>query len=61
MDKTRTALPVLLTPEEVADYLNISPRTIEGWRLSKKGPRFVRMGKHVRYRADHLEQWLSQR
>lgn len=60
MDNTSTPLPDLLTPEELADYLKISLRTIEGWRLSKKGPPHVPMGKHVRYRADHLAQWLNQ-
>ncbi|NYF16034.1 excisionase family DNA binding protein [Microbacterium sp. AK009] len=61
MDSSRTSLPVLLTPEDLADYLNVSLRTIEGWRLSRKGPAYVRMGKHVRYRADRVESWLGER
>ena len=61
MTTYRVTLPVLLTPEELTDYLGISLRTIEGWRTTKKGPPFDRLGKHVRYPADKFEIGLSQR
>lgn len=62
MNSTTTTLPVLLKSEDVAEYLGVSTRTVEHWRLeAPDGPPYFRIGKHVRYRADLLEQWILQR
>ncbi|HHB81066.1 MAG TPA: DNA-binding protein, partial [Aliiroseovarius sp.] len=34
---------------------NIAPRTLERWRAEGRGPRFVRIGRHVRYRQTDIE------
>lgn len=60
MDKSYSTLPHLLTPEDLADYLNVPLRTIEGWHCRQKGPSFFRFGKHVRYPEDRVELWLGQ-
>lgn len=44
-------LPALLTQDEVADYLRISPKTLERDRWLKQGLPFVKVGRAVRYRA----------
>jgi len=40
---------VLLTTVEAALFLTIRPSTLEKWRCTGEGPRFVRMGHVVRY------------
>jgi hypothetical protein len=40
---------------ELATRWRVSPRTLEGWRYQKKGPPFVTLGGHVRYRLEDVE------
>lgn len=42
--------PPLLTVQEVAAILRCSVSSLNKWRLSGAGPRFVRVGSRVRYR-----------
>ena len=49
----------LLTPGELAEFLNVSPRTIETWRYQRKGPRAVRVGGVLRFRESDVEAWLE--
>lgn len=45
--------------EQVAAYLQVSPRTLDDWAYRGTGPRFSRVGKHRRYRWPDVEQWLE--
>ena len=49
----------LLTQKEVAHQLGISQRTLERHRVIGTGPRFVRLGRLVRYRMSDLEEWIE--
>lgn len=50
----------LLTPEEAANLLKVSPATLKQWRHEKKGPRAVRLGyRTVRYPRYRLDLWLK--
>jgi len=50
----------MLNQEEAARFLNVQPRTLEGWRQRRIGPRFVRYSMRcVRYRAQDLQAWLD--
>ncbi|ASR37969.1 excisionase [Prauserella marina] len=49
----------LLTVDELADYLNIPKNTLYQWRTKGYGPTGVRIGKHVRYRADDVDTWIE--
>jgi excisionase family DNA binding protein len=49
----------LLTPDEAADYLQLSPRLLQQWRYVGRGPRFVKAGHAVRYRRADLDAWLD--
>ena len=33
----------------------MSPRTLEGWRSRRKGPRYMKLGGHVAYRLEDVE------
>lgn len=53
-------IAVMLTPAEAAAILHVEPRTLEGWRRYRTGPRFFRYsGRCVRYRPEDLREWLE--
>ena len=50
--------PRPFTEIEAAEYLRVSPRTLQGWRLEKRGPAFVRLGRKVLYLQSDLDDFL---
>ncbi len=55
------AMAPLLTPKEVSKLLGIPPGTLANWRYQGHGPAFVRLGRHVRYRACDVNEWVESR
>jgi excisionase family DNA binding protein len=49
----------LLSPEDLADYLQVPVKTIYNWRSARKGPRAVKVGRHVRFRQADVDAWLE--
>ena len=43
-----------------AAWLGLSPRTLEGYRVSGGGPAFHRFGNRVRYRRPDLDAWARE-
>lgn len=50
----------LLTPEQLAIWLGLSLNTVNQWRYLKRGPRFLKIGKNVRYAEEDVLAWLEQ-
>jgi excisionase family DNA binding protein len=50
----------LLTTKEAADYFRIQPNTIEQWRVKGQGPKFVKIGRCIRYRPTDIKDYLDQ-
>ncbi|WP_376690094.1 helix-turn-helix transcriptional regulator [Wenzhouxiangella sp. EGI_FJ10409] len=50
-----------LTTEEAAEYVGLQKSTLEAWRCRGGGPRFVKMGRAVRYRLVDLDAWIESR
>lgn len=51
----------ILTPDDLADELReVSTETLRAWRYRGTGPRFIRVGRHVRYRRVDVEAWLEE-
>ena len=50
-----------LSTTEAARYLGdqISPRSLEKWRLTGGGPVYMRLGKRVVYDIADLDAWLA--
>jgi predicted DNA-binding transcriptional regulator AlpA len=51
----------LLSTPEVAQRLGLAEITLRKWRIAGSGPRFIRCGANVRYRAADIESWVSSR
>ena len=57
---TRPGSP-FLTTVQAADFLGLSPRTLEKMRVLGGGPRYRKHGRYVRYHIDDLNAWSSSR
>lgn len=47
-----------LTEREVAELLGLSVATLRAWRHRGKGPRFLRLGRSVRYLPSDLDDFV---
>ena len=52
-------MKILLTTEEVADLLGLSPRTVTNWRYLQVGPPHVKHRRRVYYRASDLKAYIE--
>ena len=52
---------VFLDNKEAADFLKLSPRTLEKHRVIGGGPRFRKFGRRVVYAVADLEAWANAR
>ncbi len=51
----------IVSPRRLAEDTDIPERTWERWRLTGKGPPFLRLGRRVAYRVSDVEAWLQAR
>ena len=51
----------LLDTDAVARFAGLSPVTLRKWRMTGAGPRFVRLGRAVRYRKAAVDAFLAGR
>ena len=51
--------PQLLVPREAAAMLRKPVRTLANWRYLGYGPRYLHVGRDVRYRLTDIEAWLD--
>ncbi|TXH10154.1 MAG: DNA-binding protein [Hyphomicrobiaceae bacterium] len=51
--------PELLTPTQVAEKLKVDVQLLNQWRSARKGPRFVKLGRFIRYKSDELQEWID--
>lgn len=51
--------PRLLDTAAAAAYLSMEPGTLENWRYLGKGPRWVKVGRTVRYDRPDLDAWID--
>lgn len=51
----------LLRTEDVATLLGVPAKTLEMWRYRGTGPRFVKLGRLVRYAESDLAEWMLSR
>jgi excisionase family DNA binding protein len=49
----------MMTPRQLADFLQVPLGTIYQWRHKGQGPRGSKVGRHVRYRQTDVDEWLD--
>ena len=49
----------LMSIDQVAEYLQMSTKTLYGWRCRKYGPPSYRLGNKVRYRPEEVRAWVD--
>lgn len=57
-NKAHMQLPIW-TPEQLGQAILIRPSTLTKWRRLGKGPRAIRIAKHVFYLTRDIEDWLE--
>jgi predicted DNA-binding transcriptional regulator AlpA len=52
-----------MSPVELAAFLGdeFPEKTLANWRSQGSGPKFLKIGRHVRYRPADVETWLVTR
>ena len=55
---TRSDTTRALTERQVAEWLGMSAGTLRAWRHRGKGPRFLRLGRSVRYLPSDLDDFV---
>jgi len=51
--------PQRLDESQAAEFLSLSPRTLQAWRVRGCGPTYVKLGRAVRYDLASLQTWLE--
>lgn len=49
----------LLDTSRLASLLGVPQRTLDQWAYLNRGPAYIRVGRHRRYRASVVEAWLD--
>jgi predicted DNA-binding transcriptional regulator AlpA len=49
----------LFSTQEAAQYLNIARQTLAAWRVTGKGPSFLKIGRKVSYEVSSLDAFLT--
>lgn len=50
----------LAEPKDIAEFLGTTPRQLAQYRYHGRGPKFIKLGHHVRYRWADVEAWLDE-
>lgn len=48
-----------MTPDELSELLGVPPRSLDQWAYLGRGPAYIKVGRHRRYRRDVVDQWLT--
>jgi excisionase family DNA binding protein len=51
----------LMTPIELAEYLQIPIGTLYMWNYRREGPLVHKIGRHLRYRLSEVDAWVLAR
>lgn len=49
----------LMSAKALAEYLGVPLQTVYQWSHRGGGPPAIRVGRHLRYRPEQVEEWLN--
>ena len=52
---------IYMSSSIAAEYLGVSIKSLEKWRLLREGPPYVKLGRAVRYRQIDLDAYMAER
>lgn len=58
MSRARDGVGKLLTIEEAAERLTVTPSAVRRWRSEGYGPPSIKVGSRVRFSSTAVEAWL---
>ena len=61
MTTPNNLIETLLNEHDVARITGLSVASVRRWRLFRQGPKFLKIGAAVRYRAEDVRTWLESR
>ena len=61
MGVVHNAIENLLNEHDVARITGLSVASVRRWRLFRQGPKYLKIGAAVRYRAEDISAWLESR
>ena len=61
MSAAHNGIEILLNEYDVARITRLSVASVRRWRLLRQGPKFLKIGSAVRYRAEDVTTWLGSR
>jgi predicted DNA-binding transcriptional regulator AlpA len=50
-----------LSPQALADRYGLPLETVYGWNKTRSGPKYLKIGRHVRYRLSDVLAWEKTR
>lgn len=59
MEHSGTDSPIVLTTAGAAKKLLMSPDALRSWRRHGRGPRFIRLGRSIRYVEEDLTEFVE--
>jgi len=59
MNHSNHGTSIFLTTQQASEYLGLAVSTLNKWRVYGKGPKFIKLGRAVRYRLDDLTAFTS--
>ncbi|MGZ3172135.1 MAG: helix-turn-helix transcriptional regulator [Croceibacterium sp.] len=50
---------LLLTPDQTSDRLHTPVATLQYWRTTGRGPRYLKIGRKIFYRSGDIDQFIA--
>ena len=58
-DRGGDVVPALLSVTELANLLAVSSSLLAKWRMSGRGPRYMKIGRRILYDVEDVARWLG--
>jgi predicted DNA-binding transcriptional regulator AlpA len=50
-----------INEKQTAKVLGVAVQTLRNWRHQRKGPKYIKMGRSVRYQQDDLQEYIDKK